>query len=174
MCVLCFNRMQEHVFFNSTGYAIFTCENKDEDNSGIERSIERDIDNTMYWHIRFSHNKDSFWKMLLKQLNSSPGKSFTFVSTQKDPFANAWEEVTYLNEFGEGFTVLMSNCYLRGIITITVRLPFCEPGCRKFIKWQPSEARCIDELRDLIHAIAASLSMDETYYPGTLLGEYKK
>ncbi len=148
--------------FNTNEYAIFTC------HSGIfQKDIEKDIDDTMYLHLTLQHNKKSFWTMLQKHCS----RCFTVQEEQLIAgVGQYWDEIRFNTEFGKGFDLSIENDYLEQRITINVRLPYCNEAAQQFIELEPSEGRCIDELKNIIHAAAAAISVNDSYCPKTLLG----
>jgi len=133
------------------------------------RIIEKDTDATTYFHIVFPQNRTSVWKMLCSQANHL----FTFVSAKSaGQGGSCCDEQLYSNEFGPKFCVNLSNDYAGGEITVYVRIPTSAAAIQRFIDWMPNETNCICDLKTIIHIAAAQVSVNETYQPGTLLGNY--
>lgn len=152
-------------FIRAPGYALYQ-------NPDYMMEVEKDIDSTMYLRMTFSNNKMSFWKMLLMHAQRCFGSGDLRASTAQ--FASAWDEMRYdcAPELGSKFSVLLTNDYASGAISIEAHLPYCEVGLLRFARWEPSEARFIDELRDIVRATVAAQDVASVYQPGTLLGDY--
>lgn len=136
------------------------------------RIVEKDNDDTTYLHLVFPKNKDSIWKMFCKQANNL----FTFVSERNvsQGLGIYCDEREYHNEFGPKYCFNLTNDYAGGEITVYIRVPTSEAAIQRFVEWTPTETNCISDLKDIIHIAAAQVSVNETYQPGTLLGNYNE
>ncbi len=137
-----------------------------------QRTIEKDIDGTVYVHITFFKNPKSVWTMFCKHADNNQTLKLVSSTNPEDRIGQFWTEREYVTECGNDFRLLINNDYLEENINVELRFPFSRGAIHEFFLWNPVEPQLIGFLSRIAHIAKAETDVGETYTPGTLLGNY--
>ena len=134
--------------------------------SSFSKEIEHDIDGTTYFHVS-TPLKDSVWKMLTNQAN----RSFALISIQCHP--DIYESQKHmLPHQPDTYYLELIKDYEGKKIIIVIRLPTCDAAFQYFLNKEIDTMNCMEMIQTLVKHVATSMSINESYVPGTLLGNY--
>lgn len=128
--------------------------------------IEKDIDDTVYCHLRYRSTK-SVWKMMCQHADNifkvyGEPKVIAPVSV-----GLMCDERVYKHECG---SLVLCNDYVDGDIVVTLTFPFSHSAVHEFFMWDAVETQTISFLAKIVHTAKVESDVSSIYVSGTLLG----